>query len=291
MTQKEREKLLKRVTWAAIGASGLLVSVKFYAWICTGAVSIQATLVDSFLDVVASTINFFAVRHSLKPADHEHRFGHGKIEALVGLAQAAFIAGSAALIFLEAGRRLIQPIPLVHHASGVWVILFSIAVTFLLVRYQNRIVKQTGSTAIHADAMHYRSDLLINAGVLISLFLGQWLHIDRIDPVFGSVIAVYILWTTLGIFKSSLDVLMDRELPDTERERIAALVISHPRIKGFHDLRTRSTGSQKFIQLHIEIDPNILFQEAYDIAHEVEALIEAAYDNAEVIIHQDVPRT
>jgi ferrous-iron efflux pump FieF len=280
-------RLVRVATYAAVLAAALMIAAKAGAWSLTQSVSVLSSLVDSLLDVAASTVNLLAVRHALTPADREHRFGHGKAEPLAGLAQSAFIAGSAALLLLEAVRRLSFPQPVANSTIGIVVIAFSIVVTLALVAFQRHVIRRTASVAISADSLHYASDLVLNGSVIASLVLVRWLEWPTIDPLFGIAIGVYILWNALRIARLSLDLLMDRELPDAERTRIRKLALAHPEVRNVHDLRTRSTGPHIFVQMHLELDGAMPLLQAHNIADAVEASIREAYPNAEVIIHQD----
>jgi len=180
----------------------------------------MSSLLDSLLDAAASLVNFLAVRHALTPADAEHRFGHGKAEPLAGLAQAAFIAGSAVLLALEAIHRFGTPQPVSRGEIGIAVMVLAIVLTVALVFYQRRVIRMTGSVAIDADSLHYSGDLFLNGSVIVSIILSTWLNWQFVDPLFGLLIAVYILNSARLIVVASLDRLMDRELPEAERERI-----------------------------------------------------------------------
>ena len=286
----QRATLMRRATVAAVCVAVILILAKTYAWGIGGSVSMQATLMDSVLDVAASLINFFAVRHSLKPADREHRYGHGKIEALAGLGQSLFIMVSGLFILKSAVDRILHPQPLLHTGTGLGVVFLAILMTYLLVRYQKYVTEKTGSTAIAADATHYQSDLFINLSVFLSLLLSGMFHFLWVDAVMGSGIAVYVLLCSYKITRTSLDILMDRELPKEVRRTIKQAVLAHPDVHGLHDLRTRSTGSHYFFQLHLELDQNLTLDQAHHIAFEVEARIKKHYPEADIIIHQDVRR-
>ncbi|MCH9019066.1 MAG: cation diffusion facilitator family transporter [Proteobacteria bacterium] len=285
--REESARLMKLATRASVAVAGTLIVVKLGAWLLTDSVSILSSLLDSLMDVMASLVNLVAVHHALQPADREHRFGHGKAEPLAGLAQAAFITGSAVLLTIEAVSRLFHPQPVVYAEVGIGVMLFSIALTVGLVAFQRHVVRKTGSTAVGADALHYQTDVLVNASVIVSLGLSKWLGWHLADPLFGIAIAAYLVRSVWQIAARALDVLMDREFPDEDRARIRDIVLSHSRVKGMHDLRTRSSGIQPFVQLHLELDGDLLLREAHEIADEVEAMIMEAFPGAEVIIHQD----
>jgi ferrous-iron efflux pump FieF len=279
--------LMTLATYGAVGVAAVLIGAKLFAWMQTDSLSLQASLIDSLLDIFASIINLFVIRHALKPADEEHRFGHGKAEALGGLGQSTFIAGSAVWLMIEATHRLVHPVPLQEGFIGTVIMIFAIVLTFGLVTFQRYVVRKTRSLAISADSMHYLSDLFANIGVLISLNLSIFLGWVYLDVLVGIGIAVYILYTSWEIGRRSLDVLMDRELADAAREQIMEIALQHPHIWGVHDLRTRSTGLQDFIQMHLDMDETLSLLEAHDIGNDVEAAIQKAFPHAEIIIHQD----
>ncbi len=283
----EAARLVRLATYAAVGAAATMIAAKAAAWAATESVSVLSSLVDSLLDVAASTINLLAVRHALTPPDREHRFGHGKAEPLAGLAQAAFITGSAVLLVLEAVNRLSFPLPISNSGIGIAVIAFSMAVTLALVAFQRFVIRRTGSVAVSADSLHYRSDLILNGSVIASLVLATWLGWRSVDPLFALGIGAYILWSALMIARMSLDLLMDRELPEADRARIRAIALEHPEVRNVHDLRTRSTGPQIFVQMHLELDGALPLIRAHAIADTVEGQIREAFPSAEVIIHQD----
>ncbi|WP_142847400.1 cation diffusion facilitator family transporter [Telmatospirillum sp. J64-1] len=285
--RKDDERLMRLATYAAVGTALILVGVKFAAYIATGSVAMLSTLVDSALDAAASIVNLFAVRHALQPADREHRFGHGKAEPLAGLGQAAFITGSSILLLFEASSRLLDPQPIARGEWGIAVMVFSILATLALVRFQKHVVARTRSVAIDADSLHYTGDLLINGSVILSLLLAMYLGWTFLDPLFALGIAAFLLYNAFTIARTSLNLLMDREFPDEDRERIRRICTEHPGVISMHDLRTRSSGPQDFIQLHLEVDGEMSLRAAHDIAVAVETRILEAFPNAEVIIHQD----
>ena len=282
-----RAQLMRRATYASVGVAAILIAAKIIAWAMTDSVSVLSSLLDSLLDVAASLVNLVAVRHSLTPADAEHRFGHGKAEAVAGLVQSAFIAGSALLLLSEAMHRLWAPVPVENGLVGIGVMVLSMALTLALVQYQKFVVRRTGSLAVGADRLHYASDFLLNGGVMVSLAASMFLAIDIVDPLCGLAIGAYILRGSWTIGRGSLDHLMDRELPDATRARIVAIARSHPDIKDVHDLRTRANGSNIHVQLHLEMDGTLTLARAHEAADAVEAAIEAAFPGADVMAHMD----
>lgn len=280
-------KLMTRATYASVIAGSFLAAIKLAAYILTGSIAMLSSLVDSLLDVVASTINLFAVRQSLVPADREHRFGHGKAESLAGIAQSAFITGSALFLCFEAVNRLIHPSEIAHGVVGIIVMVISIIVTGGLVLYQRYVIRKTESVAISADSLHYFTDLLVNLCVIIAIVLSYYLGWVFADPVIALGIAVYIMYSAWGIVRQCLDQLMDRELPDEDREKIRQIAKSHARVIDIHELRSRASGRDIFIQLHLEMDKDLKLETAHQIAVDVEKRICEEFPNAEVLIHED----
>jgi ferrous-iron efflux pump FieF len=279
--------MMIRVAIAAVGVAALLVVMKTVAYIVTDSIAMMASLADSALDVFTSSVNLLAIRHALTPADREHRFGHGKAEPLAGLGQGAFITGSAAFLVIESVSRLVAPHPIEHPWLGLGVMAVSIGTTVILVVAQRIVVSRTGSVAVGADRMHYIGDIVTNGGVILGIVASTEFGMLIADPIIGMAVAAILTWSAVHVFRQSYDQLMDRELPDTDREKIKAVVRAHREVKSMHDLRTRSAGVNTFIQLHIELDPEIKLLRAHEISDAVEADLMAAFPRAEVIIHQD----
>ncbi len=280
-------RLQRLASYASLTVALTLVVVKIYAWVATGSVALLSSLVDSFLDVMASAITVIAVRLALRPADAEHRFGHGKAEGLAALAQGLIIAGSAGYVFFEAVNHLLEPQTVRAPELGMGVMGLSILFTLALVSFQRYVIRQTSSMAISADAAHYRTDVIINIGVAVAIPIAAWTGFVIIDPAVGIIIALYILWTTYGIAAEALGVLLDRELPAEQREKIYAIAISHEKVRGFHDLRTRFGGNHYFIQFHLELDPETTLLETHLILDEVEDAVRAEFPNSDIIVHAD----
>lgn len=283
---REHGRLMRLASAAALATALILVAAKTIAWWLSGSVSLLAGLTDSLLDGAASLVNLIAVHYALQPADENHRYGHGKAEALAGLGQAVFIAISAVLVGIRGFERLQEPQPIAATEIGVAVILLSLAMTFALLLFQRHVVRVTGSTAIRADSLHYASDLLLNASILAALLLAAW-GWQRADALFGIAIALYILWSALGIVRESASVLMDEELPLETSERMLQLAQSVPGVLGAHDLRTRMSGTHWFVQLHLDLPAHLTLQQAHDFCEAVEMAIRAEFPRAEVLVHAD----
>lgn len=285
-TPEGHARLMRRATRASLAVALVLVAAKSAAWWVSGSVSLLAGLTDSLLDGTASLLNLLAVHYSLRPADDDHRYGHGKAEALAGLGQAAFIAISAFLIGTQAVDRLLHPRPLGAPLAGIAVMLLSLVLTGALLAFQRHVVRVTGSTAIRADSLHYRSDLLLNGSILLALLLGAfgW---QGADALFGLGIAAYILWSAWSIAREGFSVLMDEELPPAIGLDMLERARRVPGILGAHDLRTRASGNRWFVQLHVELPDEMPLFEAHALGERVAEAIRAPYPRADVLVHAD----
>lgn len=278
---------MRLATAAAVASALVLLGLKTWAYVATHSVALLSSLADSALDLAASSLNFMAIRFALTPADEEHRFGHGKAEPLSALGQATFVAGSAVLILVEAISRFSAPVAVPNPGLGIAVSAVSIAVTLLLVSFQRYVVKRTGSLAIGADQLHYTGDLLLNGSVIVALVLSSSVGVPWADPVFGIGISIFILVNAATIANRAVGALMDKELPEAERQQILEIARHHPKVRHVHELRTRSSGTQKFIQMHVVLDHTLSLLDAHRISDDVEKAVEATFPGADIIIHQD----
>lgn len=282
----QHARLLRLATSIALAVALLLALAKAVAWWLSGSVSLLAGLTDSLLDGAASLLNLLAVNYALRPADADHRYGHGKAEALAGLGQALFIGLSAGLVGVHGVERFLNPQPLSTPTLGVLVMLVSLLLTGALLAFQHRVVRITGSTAIRADSLHYRSDLLLNGSILLALVLASfgW---PQVDALFGIAIAFFILWSAVGIAREACAVLMDQELATELSERMLLLACGVDGVVGAHDLRTRRSGMHWFVQLHVEIPGELSLQQAHELCEQVENAIRGEFAQAEVLVHAD----
>jgi ferrous-iron efflux pump FieF len=280
-------KLMRRAAYASLGISICLVGIKAFAYFLSGSVAVLASLADSALDLFTSTLNLVAIRSALTPADDEHRFGHGKAEPLAGLAQGAFIAASATFITIQAIGRFLSPAPLEHGTTALIVMVISLFGAVAIVAYQRYVSKRTGSLAIGADKIHYTGDVVTVGGVILAIVLATEFGWQLADPIIAILVAAALVWAAWSVFLPSYEQLMDRELPNADRERIKDMVLKHPEVTSLHDLRTRAAGLHTFIQMHIELDPAINLLRAHEVSDEVETAVAAAFPNCQVIIHQD----
>jgi ferrous-iron efflux pump FieF len=278
--------LIKLATWASVLVALSLIIIKTWAWDQTQSVSLLASLIDSIMDSAASLINFFAVRYAMAPADKEHRFGHGKAEALAGLAQALLILSSIGLLIALTLGRLWDPVVVEKTSLGISVMIASMVLTAALIVLQQHVIKRTQSTAIEADSLHYVSDLFMNFGVIIALVLAAYGFYGA-DPYLALGISAYVVYSAWGIAKTAFHLLLDHELSDEERLTITQLALTQPLVLGMHDLRSRQSGHMQFIQLHLDLQDDMLLMHAHDVADALEQRIIEVFPYADVIIHLD----
>jgi ferrous-iron efflux pump FieF len=264
-----------------------LIGLKTWAALQTSSMAMLGSLTDSTLDLVASLVVLLGVRVAAQPADREHRFGHGKAEALAALVQVIIITISALFIGIRSIQRILGGAETSDAELGIGVSLVAIAFTFALIVYQRHVVKKTGSVAIATDRIHYASDLLLNTSVIVALVLDQYAGVTGADAVFGLLIALWLAW---GAWKSSshaLDQLMDREWPDEQRDRFLAAAKAYPELEGLHDLRTRASGTHNFVQFHVWVPADWTVQEAHDRMDRIELELEMQFPATEILIHLD----
>jgi ferrous-iron efflux pump FieF len=280
-------RLRRWATRASVAVALILVTAKLAAYLASGSVSLLSSLVDSTTDLLASLVTLFGVALAARPADSQHRFGHGKAEPLAALAQGAFIIGSAAFLALEAVNRLLDPAPLNHAPVAVGVMVLSIFLTAGLIAFQRYVVNRTASVAVKADRLHYAGDLAMNAAIIVALLATQITGLTFLDSLCALGVAVWLLRSAGQVAQEALNLLMDRELPEEDRQRILDVVASHSLHKGVHDLRTRTDGASIFVELHLEFDPQTTIGEAHRVTDEIEAGLRRLFPNLEASIHQE----
>lgn len=287
ITPGERAKLTSRAALASSAMAIILIALKTYAAVQTSSMAMLGSLADSGLDLIASLIVLLAVRIAAQPADHEHRFGHGKAEALAALVQVILISFSAMFIAFRATQRLINGAQTEAAELGIGVSIVAMVLTIALISYQRHVVKRTGSLAIGTDRLHYSSDLMLNGSVILALALDQLAGLPGADAVFGLLIAGWLLWGAWSASSHALDQLMDREWPDELRERFLAAAKEYPELAGLHDFRTRTSGNHQFAQFHVWVPPNWTVQEAHDRLDAAEEALQQRFPNTEILIHVD----
>jgi ferrous-iron efflux pump FieF len=279
--------LTSKAALASVATAIFLLTLKTIAAYRTGSVAMLGSLTDTGLDLLASLITLYGVRVAAVPADRDHRFGHGKAEAIAALAQVGIIGFSAAGIAWRAVDRLLHGQPTTDAGLGIAVSLAAIAATLGLLIYQRRVIARTRSVAIHADHLHYQSDLLLNLSVIAALVLEQYLHLVGADAVFGMGIALWLAWGAWRASSNAVDQLMDKEWPEERRRHFVAVAAQHPELRGIHDLRTRTSGAREFAQFHVWVDPAMSVREAHDVIDAVERKLAEEFPGVEILIHLD----
>jgi ferrous-iron efflux pump FieF len=287
ISQSERSKLTTRAALASIAMAVILIALKTYAAVQTSSMAMLGSLADSSLDLVASLIVLLGVRIAAAPADYEHRFGHGKAEALAALVQVILITLSAIFIGFRAVQRLLSGAETADAELGIGVSFVAMVLTVALISYQRHVVRRTGSLAIGTDRLHYSSDLMLNGSVIVALGLDQFAHLTGADAVFGLLIALWLLWGAWSASGSALAQLMDREWPDELRERFLAAAKEYPELAGIHDLRTRSSGTHMFAQFHVWVPADWTVKKAHDQLDAVEEALQQRFPGTEILIHVD----
>ena len=282
-----RARLTRNAAVASVAVALLLIALKGYAAWATHSVAMLGSLADSGLDLIASLVTLYGVRVAATPADSDHRFGHGKAEAIAALFQVVLISISAIGIAWRAIDRMIHGATTANAEYGVGVSVIAILATLLLVAYQRRIIRATGSVAITADNVHYQSDLLLNGAVIAALLLDQYAGLSGADPLFGIGIALWLAWGAYRASHQAIDQLMDREWPEERRQIFLRAASQHPELKGIHDLRTRTSGMKDFVQFHVWVAPTMTVRDAHRVMDEIETKLASQFPGVEILIHPD----
>jgi ferrous-iron efflux pump FieF len=287
VTAQERGRLTARAAFASSAMAVTLIALKAYAAVQTSSMAMLGSLADSGLDLVASLIVLLAVRIAAQPADYEHRFGHGKAEALAALVQVILISFSAMFIAFRSVQRLLSGAQTAEAELGIGVSVIALVLTLGLITYQRHVVKRTGSLAIGTDRLHYSSDLLLNGSVIVALALDQLLGLTGADAIFGLLIAAWLLWGAWSSSSHALNQLMDREWPNEQRDEFLAATKEYPELAGLHDFRTRTSGTHNFVQFHVWVPAEWTVQQAHDRLDAVEEALQTRFPNTEILIHVD----
>jgi cation diffusion facilitator family transporter len=279
--------LTRRVTWFSVATAAVLSLIKAFAWVASGSVAMLASLADSGLDLLAALLTFFAVRYAAAPPDAEHRYGHGKAEAFASLVQAGLVFASAALVGREAVARLLRPAPISHGGWGLVVMGVSIVLTAGLIYAQSQVLRRTRSVAVTGDRAHYAADLGSNVVAAIGIGASAALGRSLPDALAGLVVAAWLVWGAISVFRASSTELMDEELATESRRRISALMQADPRVRDVHQLRTRAAGPYVHIQMHADLDPSLSLVEAHEVMVAAEKRVLAEFPAADILIHPD----
>lgn len=284
---QEYARLVRMASYASVTVALILVLAKGAAWWVSDSLSMLSSVTDSLFDMVTSAVNFIAVRYALKPPDEDHRYGHTGIEDIAGLAQFLFIVGSMVVIVLQSVERLFHPQPLQHEMLGIAVTVAAIVLTSGLVSFQTYVARKTRSLVIASDRMHYASDVLFNLGVLLAFGCSYFWETQWADPAFALAIAAVVLYHTREIGVRAFNNLMNREMPEEDKERIREAIRSIAEIERYHTLKTRYLGAKAIVQFRVDLSRALSFEAAHAVTHRLEVAIMELFPGAEVIVHAD----
>lgn len=290
LKRQENNRLMKQAGYASVSVAVFLVSLKAVTFMLTGSVAILSSLFDSVQDMMTSAINMIAIRQSVNPADKEHRFGHGKAQAIGSLIQSFIITAAGLFLLLESVERFCRPQPLNQIGIGLVIMVVAVLSTIILVHFQSYVIRRTQSLSVKADKTHYTGDILMNIGVMVSMVLTYLTGWTRWDSLFGCGVAIYLFIIVYQIIRESFGMLMDTEMPEDFRKQIEAVACSFPPVKNIRDLRTRQSGSNAFVQFCIILDESLTLRQAHDITDQIEDKIKERFPDTEIIIHPEPQR-
>ena len=277
--------LLKKAQYFSVATATLICVIKAYSWIATDSVAVFAALIDSLLDVTSSLISMIALRFAIIPPDHNHRFGHNKIEDLAVFGQSIFISLSGLFALYSAARHISHVENIDHSDIGIYAMIICSILTGILVLYQSFVIRKTHSHLIKADKLHYVSDLFTNIVVMISLYFSD--VFAALDAIFGMLIACYVIYGSYGLFIKAIGNLVDEEFSDAERQKIIDIISKHEEVRGIHEMKTRYAGNKPFIQFHLEMDGEMTLSEVHEISDKIMTRILEEFEGAEITVHQD----
>ena len=272
----------------AVGAAAFLAALKGAAAWWTGSLALFSASLDSVVDLFVSSANYIVLRRSRNPPDSDHAYGHGKFEDLAALGQALMLGAGAIVIVVAAVRRVGSGVTPRDTTLGIAVLVVAMAIGIGVGRLLSRAGHASESPVLNADAAHYLSDAWINGGALGALLLVRFTGFSLADPLVALLVAAVILRTAGILGLEALGTLSDRTLPEEEVERIRTVLDSfRPRVAGFHDLRTRRAGSQRFIEIHVEIPRASSFEEAHGLTVEIIEALGDEFPKSRIFVHPD----
>ncbi|RQD67590.1 cation transporter [Campylobacter hepaticus] len=281
--------LQKKATLIASLCALILALMKLIVGLTSGSVAVLSSAIDSLMDFAISAFNFLALKKSSQEANENYNFGFSKIEALAGLLEGVFIVGAGIFIFYESIVKIYYKEEITDLNSSIYVMIFALIITALLVLFLNHVAKKTKSLIIESDALHYKTDCLSNACTLGSLILIYFTNLHIIDAIFGIIISLYTVFSAFKIVKKALAFLMDEALPKKQVDQICALISNHPEIISYHELKTRKTPNCNYLSMHLVFCPIISLLNAHKISDDIENSIRKMFDNEkwEIQIHLD----
>ncbi len=263
----------RRATVVATFTATLLAFIKLVIGIMSGSVAVMASAIDSILDTAISIFNFFAIKKAEEEPDENFQYGKGKVQAIAGVIEGVIITISGFYIIYQAIEKLIFNKETEYLGTSVVVMLISITVTWFLVRYLEKVAKETNNLVVKSDALHYKADLLSNGAVLFAIALVYLTGLDFIDAIVGFAIGAYIIYSAYEIIKEGVLILLDRSLDAQIVAKIGEIIAGHPKVRGYHWLKTRTDGKVNFVEFHLVLDPQMTLEEAHEIADEIDCKI------------------
>lgn len=285
--EQTQNMLMKWASFASIATAGLLIGLKFCAYLVTGSMAILSSLMDSVQDAMTSLVNLLAVKQAIEPADAAHRFGHGKAQALGSLGQSVIIALAGIFLIYESFGRFLEPQPIHSLSLGIWVSVFAIAITLVLVSFQNYVIRKTNSLSLRADRAHYTGDIMMNVGVIISMLFSYFFNWTCLDALFGIGVGIYLLTQVWSLSKESCQMLMDTEIQPDLKHKIKEKTLSFPDVLEITQLKTRYSGNRIFVQFAVYLKDDLSLKQAHDLIDEIESEIQNEIPEAEVMIHPE----
>lgn len=284
-----------RAAAVSVASNSCLVAMKLAVGLLSGSVSIVSEAIHSANDLLAAVIAWVSVRTSDKAADAEHPYGHGKIEGVSGAVEAALIVVAAIWIVVEAVRKILHGGEVEHLGLGTAVMAVSVVVNIAVSRHLFRVAKQEDSLALEADAHHLSTDVFTSLGVALGLALvwgwrtvtGGSTALDIVDPIVAIAVAMFILKIGVDLTRDAVGHLLDRRLPESELETIAAILRRHPAVLEYHGLRTRKSGSQRYVDVHVTLRGDETLAQAHDAARAIEDEIGRSLPPAHAVVHVD----
>lgn len=287
LSQEESKKLKKKATAASIALAVSLSLLKMFGALYTGSLAVLSSMIDSLADIFASSVTFIAVKISSRPADANHRYGHGKAEAVSALIQSAFVAGSGIFVMYDGISRFITPVKVEQTGIGIAIMLISLFGTLALISFQKYVTRRTASQAIEADSAHYAVDVATNLSIIVTLVVVKFLDWNWFDTLTAFAVSAYLLYNAYKLARDAVGLLTDLELDNKIRLNIKKIVLGHDFVHGIHDLRTRDLGGEYMFEFHLELDGTLSLYQAHEYTDEVEKALLKVYPNAQIIIHED----
>jgi ferrous-iron efflux pump FieF len=281
-----RMEIKQKASLFAAGTALALASSKFAIGLGSGSMAVVSSALDSLLDVFMSTMNFIAIRKAMQPPDEDHQYGHSKVEDFAGLMQSLVIVFSGSVIIYRAVQAFLQNKMISYSSLDFLIMGISLVFTIAICKVLIKIANQTGSNALKADALHYTSDLYSNSGAIAAIALTYFTGIIFFDLIFAVIVGCIIIISAIKIFISSFSGMMDvRISPDILKE-IQAIIDNMPYPKvGYHELRTRRSGSKKYVDFHLLLCRKLHIDEAHELSNRVENDIAGKIMLVDVVVH------